>query len=128
MPLRPARASLFLGRLSPVARAPSPSNLLPQSLSVAGSSSSSSAANSAVVLPRSSLIARSSAPHHRCQQQQQQLRAYSTSRPSPSPHNDRSQFKVLPFVVILAIGSGSYVLLVKSRVAARQQQQQQQQE
>lgn len=39
--------------------------------------------------------------------------------PTPSPHNSRSQFKVLPFVVILAVGSGAYVLLVKSRASAR---------
>ncbi|KAJ5883969.1 uncharacterized protein N7473_010855 [Penicillium subrubescens] len=39
-----------------------------------------------------------------------------SSRPSSSaPHNDRSQFKILPILVIIAIGSGSYVFLVKSR-------------
>ncbi|KAL2010095.1 hypothetical protein VTN00DRAFT_5902 [Thermoascus crustaceus] len=118
MPLRPASASL-LGRLSQVAlreSSSSSSNLLP----LAGSSSTASA----LVLPRSSLIARSSPPHRG---QQQQLRPYS-SKPSssPSPHNDRSQFKVLPFIILIAIGSGSYVLLVKSRTAARQQQLEQQ--
>ncbi|GLI81786.1 hypothetical protein PoHVEF18_010176 [Penicillium ochrochloron] len=40
----------------------------------------------------------------------------SSSRPSSSaPHNDRSQFKILPILAIIAIGSGSYVFLVKSR-------------
>ncbi|KAL1997640.1 hypothetical protein VTN02DRAFT_1212 [Thermoascus thermophilus] len=121
MPLRPASASL-LGRLSQVALRDSSSSsnlLLPRA--------ASSSAASALVLPPSSLIARSSPPH-RChqQQQQQQLRPYS-SRPSssPSPHNNRSQFKVLPFIILIAVGSGAYVLLVKSRTAARQQQQQQ---
>ncbi|KAJ5683115.1 hypothetical protein N7462_006280 [Penicillium macrosclerotiorum] len=37
------------------------------------------------------------------------------SRPSSAPHNDRSQFKILPILTIIAIGSGSYVFLVKSR-------------
>lgn len=119
MPLRPASTSL-LGRLSQVAlreSSSSSSNLLPR----AGNSSTASA----LVLPRSSLIARSSPPHRG---QQRQLRPYS-SKPSssPSPHNDRSQFKVLPFIILVAIGSGSYVLLVKSRAAARQQQQLEQQ-
>ncbi|KAJ5088241.1 hypothetical protein N7456_011857 [Penicillium angulare] len=44
-------------------------------------------------------------------------RPYSTPRPPPNaPHNQqRSQFKILPIIAILALGSGSYVLLVKSR-------------
>ncbi|KAJ5358711.1 uncharacterized protein N7496_011124 [Penicillium cataractarum] len=36
-------------------------------------------------------------------------------RPSSAPHNDRSQFKILPILAIIGIGSGSYVFLVKSR-------------
>lgn len=36
-------------------------------------------------------------------------------RPTSAPHNDRSQFKILPILAIIAIGSGSYVFLVKSR-------------
>ncbi|CEO58648.1 hypothetical protein PMG11_03356 [Penicillium brasilianum] len=36
-------------------------------------------------------------------------------RPSSAPQNDRSQFKILPILAIIGIGSGSYVFLVKSR-------------
>ncbi|KAJ5166623.1 uncharacterized protein N7482_005404 [Penicillium canariense] len=36
-------------------------------------------------------------------------------RPSSAPQNDRSQFKILPILTIIAIGSGSYIFLVKSR-------------
>ncbi|KAJ5752461.1 hypothetical protein N7520_009378 [Penicillium odoratum] len=53
-------------------------------------------------------IARSSGPH----------RLYSTRPPTPNnnaPQNSRSNFKVLPIIALLAISSGSYVLLVKSR-------------
>ncbi|KAJ5702833.1 hypothetical protein N7488_010381 [Penicillium malachiteum] len=51
-------------------------------------------------------IARSSGPH----------RLYSTPRPpNNAPHTQRSQFKILPIIAILALGSGSYILLVKSR-------------
>ncbi|KAJ9297551.1 hypothetical protein DTO271G3_4326 [Paecilomyces variotii] len=69
---------------------------------------------------------RSSLPHH---QQQQLVRLhqrlnttttttspYSTSS-SPPPQNRRSEFKVVPFIVLLAVGSGAYILLVKSRTA-----------
>ncbi|KAJ5825909.1 hypothetical protein N7474_003047 [Penicillium riverlandense] len=54
-------------------------------------------------------------------------RAYSTpSRPPPpppppssnSPHTNRSHFKILPILAIIGLGSGSYVLLVKSRTGA----------
>lgn len=38
---------------------------------------------------------------------------------SPPPQNSRSQFKILPFVVILVVGTGAYVLLVRSRASAR---------
>ncbi|KAJ5936343.1 hypothetical protein N7454_004978 [Penicillium verhagenii] len=50
-------------------------------------------------------IARSSGP-----------RPYST-RPTPkdAPQMSRSQFKILPLIALLAISSGSYVFLVKSR-------------
>ncbi|EPS25947.1 hypothetical protein POX_c04322 [Penicillium oxalicum] len=47
----------------------------------------------------------------------------SSRRPSPAPQNDRSQFKVLPIVIIMAIGSGSYALLVKSRTGQAPQRQ-----
>ncbi|KAJ5491470.1 hypothetical protein N7539_003037 [Penicillium diatomitis] len=47
----------------------------------------------------------------------------SSSRPSPAPQNDRSQFKILPIVIIMAIGSGSYALLVKSRTGQAPQRQ-----
>ncbi|PKY01291.1 hypothetical protein P168DRAFT_321703 [Aspergillus campestris IBT 28561] len=44
----------------------------------------------------------------------------SPSRPSASrSHYSRSEFKVFPFLVLFVIGSGSYVLLVKSRTGAR---------
>jgi hypothetical protein len=47
-------------------------------------------------------------------QKQTLLRAYSPlSRPTTS---NKSEFKIIPCVIILAIGSGSYVLLVKSRM------------
>lgn len=36
-------------------------------------------------------------------------------RPSSAPHNDRSQFKILPILAIIGIGTGSYMLLVKAR-------------
>ncbi|BDD56549.1 hypothetical protein MPDQ_002831 [Monascus purpureus] len=50
-------------------------------------------------------------------QQQQHHRFYSSSS-SPSS----SQFKILPFVALIAIGTGSYVFLVRSRTANRQNQ------
>ncbi|KAJ9216505.1 hypothetical protein DTO166G4_1721 [Paecilomyces variotii] len=69
---------------------------------------------------------RSSLPHHHHQQQQlvrlhQRLNTtptapYSTSS-SPPPQNRRSEFKVVPFIVLLAVGTGAYILLVKSRTA-----------
>ncbi|KAJ9271430.1 hypothetical protein DTO212C5_2510 [Paecilomyces variotii] len=70
---------------------------------------------------------RSSLPHHHHQQQQQLVRlhqrlnttptsSYSTSS-SPPPQNRRSEFKVVPFIVLLAVGTGAYILLVKSRTA-----------
>ncbi|KAJ9200578.1 hypothetical protein DTO164E3_2897 [Paecilomyces variotii] len=68
---------------------------------------------------------RSSLPHHHQQQQQlvrlhQRLNTtttpYSTSS-SPPPQNRRSEFKVVPFIVLLAVGTGAYILLVKSRTA-----------
>ncbi|KAH8698274.1 hypothetical protein BGW36DRAFT_425986 [Talaromyces proteolyticus] len=43
-------------------------------------------------------------------------RHYSSKSP---PQDSRSQFKILPFVAILLIGTGSYVFLVKSRASAR---------
>lgn len=71
---------------------------------------------------RSSLLRR---PHHL------QLRPYSSppsSSSSPPPSNNqnsqknnpntRSNFKILPFLAIITLGSGSYALLVKSRVGA----------
>ncbi|KAL1847068.1 hypothetical protein Plec18167_003074 [Paecilomyces lecythidis] len=84
---------------------------------------------------RAAAAGRSSLPHH--QQQQQLLRLhqhlntpptspiyspysrfYSTSSPPP-PQNRRSEFKVVPFIVLLAVGTGAYILLVKSRTANR---------
>ncbi|KAJ9309008.1 hypothetical protein DTO217A2_1377 [Paecilomyces variotii] len=69
---------------------------------------------------------RSSLPHHHHHQQQQLVRLhqrlnttttpYSTSS-SPPPQNRRSEFKVVPFIVLLAVGTGAYILLVKSRTA-----------
>lgn len=50
-------------------------------------------------------------------QQQQHHRFYSSSS-SPSS----SQFKILPFVALIAIGTGSYIFLVRSRTANRQNQ------
>jgi hypothetical protein len=75
-----------------------------------------------VILPHS--VASARLPHHR-----QHLilhtrhRSYQHSTAS-SLHNSRSQFKILPFIIILAIGSGSYVLLVTSRGSARSSQRQ----
>ncbi|KAL4963541.1 uncharacterized protein BDV14DRAFT_176373 [Aspergillus stella-maris] len=55
-------------------------------------------------------------------------RPYSSSSrpppPNPPPHSatqySRSNFKILPFLSIIAIGTASYVLLAKSRAAERQ--------
>ncbi|PYH93514.1 hypothetical protein BO71DRAFT_410155, partial [Aspergillus ellipticus CBS 707.79] len=55
--------------------------------------------------------------HHLHRQPRLRLhRPYSSSPPPPpaSPYS-RSNFKILPFLTIIAIGTGSYVLLVKSR-------------
>ncbi|KAE8360838.1 hypothetical protein BDV27DRAFT_133934 [Aspergillus caelatus] len=54
----------------------------------------------------------SSRPHHL--RHQQHHRPYSSSSPNSSQSN-RSQFKILPFLAIIGIGSGSYIFLVKSR-------------
>lgn len=44
----------------------------------------------------------------------------SSPRPSANaPHTSRSQFKILPILALIAVGSGSYVFLVKSRTGAR---------
>jgi hypothetical protein len=75
--------------------------------------------------------------HHHHQQLQHHRRPYSSSSPKPdssspssSPSSssssgsqyNRSQFKILPFVTIFAIGTGSYILLVKSRTGVRKPQ------
>ncbi|KAJ5553018.1 hypothetical protein N7494_002396 [Penicillium frequentans] len=60
--------------------------------------------------PRFLSIARSSGPH----------RLYSTRPPTPNnPQTSRSNFPVLPIIAILAIGSGSFVLLAKSRTGQK---------
>lgn len=41
-------------------------------------------------------------------------------RPASAPQISRSQFKILPIVILIAIGSGSYALLVKSRTGQSQ--------
>lgn len=41
------------------------------------------------------------------------------SQQQPLPQNNRSQFKVLPFVLLVLGGTGLYVLLVRSRASAR---------
>ncbi|KAA8642140.1 hypothetical protein EYZ11_008960 [Aspergillus tanneri] len=54
------------------------------------------------------------------------LRPYSSSPPRPpssnTSHYDRSQFKVLPIIAIIGLGTGSYVFLVKSRTGVRKPQ------
>ncbi|GES63029.1 hypothetical protein AFLA_131430 [Aspergillus terreus] len=69
-------------------------------------------------LPRA---ARSSLrPHHHLRQQHPPHRsASSSSSSSSSSQYHRSQFKILPFIAIFALGSGSYALLVKSRTGVR---------
>ncbi|KAJ5180466.1 hypothetical protein N7492_003676 [Penicillium capsulatum] len=63
-----------------------------------------------------SLLARSSGPHRLSSSA-----PGSSPRPSANaPHTSRSQFKILPILAIIAVGSGSYILLVKSRTGARQ--------
>ncbi|KAG2412609.1 hypothetical protein HFD88_010166 [Aspergillus terreus] len=65
-------------------------------------------------LPRA---ARSSLrPHHHLRQQHPPHRSSSSSS---SSQYHRSQFKILPFIAIFALGSGSYALLVKSRTGVR---------
>ncbi|KAE8133120.1 hypothetical protein BDV38DRAFT_287097 [Aspergillus pseudotamarii] len=55
----------------------------------------------------------SSRPHHL--RQEQHHRPYSSSSSPQSSQSNRSQFKILPFLAIIGIGSGSYIFLVKSR-------------
>ncbi|PYH43427.1 uncharacterized protein BP01DRAFT_104188 [Aspergillus saccharolyticus JOP 1030-1] len=44
----------------------------------------------------------------------------SSSHPSPqTTQYSRSQFKVLPFLIIIGIGSGSFILLSKSRTGTQ---------
>jgi hypothetical protein len=84
------------------------------------------------ILSRSIAPAQLHRPPHHCQHFQGILqpplhRSYQHSTAS-SPHNSRSHFKILPFIIILAIGSGSYVLLVTSRASARSSQTQQEEQ
>ncbi|KAE8351392.1 hypothetical protein BDV28DRAFT_137203 [Aspergillus coremiiformis] len=55
---------------------------------------------------------RSSFRPHR--QEQHHSRPYSSPPPNVSQY-DRSQYKILPLITIIGIGTGSYIFLVKSR-------------
>lgn len=70
--------------------------------------------------------ARSASRPHQLRQQQSLLspycRPYSSSPPNTPSQYNRSQFKILPFLAIIGLGSGSYVFLVKSRTGARKPQ------
>ncbi|OQE31411.1 hypothetical protein PENSTE_c001G00062 [Penicillium steckii] len=45
----------------------------------------------------------------------------SSSRPTSSaPNQSRSNFPIIPLIIIFALGSGSYALLVKSRTGVNQ--------
>jgi hypothetical protein len=52
-----------------------------------------------------------------------QRRPYSTSPPTNKPPQSsqysRSNFKILPFLSIIAIGTASYIFLAKSRAGGR---------
>lgn len=61
-----------------------------------------------------SLLARSSGPHRLSSNSGQ------PQRPSSAPQNTRNQFKVVPILILIAISSGSYALLVKSRTGQSQ--------
>jgi hypothetical protein len=59
------------------------------------------------------LLVRSSGPHRLSSNSQPR-------RPSSAPQNTRNQFKVVPILILIAISSGSYALLVKSRTGQSQ--------
>lgn len=43
------------------------------------------------------------------------IRAYSSAPPPPNCNRNNSEIKVLPILAILAVGSGVYAFLIKSR-------------
>lgn len=62
-------------------------------------------------------FALSSIPHHYRNQHHHHRLYSSPSQPNKNTTtNNPSQFKVLPILAIIGLGTGSYVLLVKSRV------------
>ncbi|KAJ5082075.1 hypothetical protein N7532_011118 [Penicillium argentinense] len=67
------------------------------------------------ITPTSSAFARSSGPHRLNSSNQR-----SPPRPSSAPQQSRSNFPIIPIVAIVALGSGSYILLVKSRTGVNQ--------
>lgn len=47
-------------------------------------------------------------------------RSYATGESGPNPRPGQSPFKIWPFIAITLVGSGAYVLMVKSRAGTRQ--------